>query len=236
MPESHETGSSIDLTAPLVLAGNAKMYVETCESARLGGKPRSKEWDEWNSFWISMCWSSPQMPPEEWREKLRSATVENSWLIENAIEYIDMRRFLIWFGIENFRRCWPKMRGHCPMRLFRRRMRFDTMWTFLVSPVHSVIPPLPTWETLSPVSKKVVEYVCQHQGTTTEKLRSALNISGDKCTTLLSELEKEKYIIVHAGRIWRNSYYLTFQYQRSRRKIRYRHGGKEREFITEASW
>lgn len=221
---------------PLHLTRNAQWYISICERSYDRGPEYSPEWDSWNSLWVSMCWSSPLMDPAVWRKKILSSSLKSYWLLENAIEFADLRRFLLWLGTDNFRTFWPEIRGFCTRRLFKHRVRFDVLWTLLATPIFCVVPPLPTWNKLQPIEKRFVIHVCNSQGIYFNKIIEILNLPKNEANDIFSSLEQKRYIFMHKNRLWKSRHYMNFQYKKPVRKICYVREGVRHEIISGPSW
>ena len=213
----------------LNLTGNAKRILEIDE--RVLGNDEYKEVydderDAWDGVWISMCWSSPLMDSVTWREKMLNMSFSNVWLLHNVIEYASYRRFLIWFGLENFKNNWPIMRGYCTRRLFHERVHYDVLWSAICTDLPQTIPVLPKWQTLDKIERKFLILSCDRPGRTLDYIAEHIGISWYAAKEILDLLVAEKFLNYIANKIWKNQFFLTFQYPRPivRRVLYHRNG------------
>lgn len=190
----------------------------------------------WSVFWVSINWSAPEISQERWRLHIQNASLHHYHHLENVIEFADKAEFLFFFGVENFLLYWPEIRGFSPQRLFLNRRKYDAMWSFALSPYPLQIPPLPTFNTLSKLERKLLIYVCNHPRITVSKIISESKLNQEIVEEMLSKLIVLKYLVRVGEMYGRSDFYSSFQVERPQRVIKYSVGNTIKYFTTSKNW
>ena len=179
--------------------------------------------NSWHGFWITMNWSSPVIPYEEWKKSILETDIRVHSMFENAIEYTAVAYFIYWFDPDLFVELWPKLRGFCPIRCFGPRNDYDIAWNVLAYDQDVIVPPLPSWNDLTKEERELLFEICSGETYTTKN-------------DITDRLVENKFITRKDGKYIKNDFYKTFQYKRKPRRIKYILNGVRRECVVPADW